>query len=71
MKRGLVACLLVSLVPAPGVRVTAQTTPAAQAPAPAPQTIQSFGVEASRVLLDVIVRDGKDNPITDLTASDF
>jgi len=45
--------------------------PAPQAPAPTTPPVQIIGVEASRVLLDVIVRDGKDNPIRDLTGADF
>jgi VWFA-related protein len=59
-------CLALTLVAVASGPLTAQAPPAPPAPA-----IQTFGVEASRVLLDVVVRDGKDNPVKDLTASDF
>jgi VWFA-related protein len=48
----------------------ARQAPAAGRP-PQAAAPQAFAVEASRVLIDVVVRDGKDNPITDLTAADF
>jgi hypothetical protein len=66
--------LVLTLVAAAAVRTGAQaTSPGAQAPAtqPAPKPMQIVGVEATRVLLDVVVRDGKDNPVTDLQATDF
>jgi VWFA-related protein len=40
-------------------------------PSPTPQTVETFGVEAKRVLLDVVVRDKHDEPVTDLEKSDF
>jgi VWFA-related protein len=55
--------LALALVTAASARLAAQAPPP-----PAPQT---YAVEASRVLLDVVVRDGKDNPVTDLAAEDF
>ena len=64
----LVPSLALTLLAAASVRLAAQAPPPAT---PAPPTVQTFGVEASRVLLDVIVRDGKDNPVTDLEAADF
>jgi VWFA-related protein len=59
-------CLALTLVSVASGPLDAQAPPAPPRPA-----IQTFGVEASRVLLDVVVRDGKDNPVTDLTAADF
>jgi VWFA-related protein len=66
--------LVLTLVATAAVGTGAQAiSPGAQAPPaePAPKPIQVFGVEATRVLLDVVVRDGKDNPVTDLQAVDF
>ena len=57
-----------ALVAAASAQLAAQVPPE---PKPAPQSVQTFTVEASRVLLDVVVRDGKDNPVTDLEAADF
>jgi VWFA-related protein len=40
-------------------------------PKAVPQPVQAFGTETSRVVLDVVVRDDKERPVTDLEASDF
>jgi VWFA-related protein len=40
-------------------------------PSAAPQAIPSLGAEATRILVDVVVRDGHDDPVTDLGKSDF
>ena len=68
MRFGLGLALTLVAVAAPSAQTTAQAPPT---PTPTPATVQTFGVEASRVLLDVIVRDGKDNPMIDLEAADF
>ena len=64
----LVLTLALTLVGAVAVPLTGQAPPPAT---PARPGIQTFGVEATRVLLDIVVRDGKDNPVTDLEAADF
>jgi len=58
--------LILTLMAALPLRLAGQ-----EEPTPAPGAIEAFGAEASRVLLDVVVRDGKDTPVTDLQASDF
>jgi VWFA-related protein len=44
---------------------------AAQAPAAAPGQPPRFATEASAVVLDVVVRDGRGRPVTGLTQEDF
>jgi VWFA-related protein len=75
LRPGLVLGLTLNLAVTASTPLAAQAppapAPAPQAPAPTTPAVQIIGVEASRVLLDVIVRDGKDNPIRDLTGADF
>jgi VWFA-related protein len=70
LKVGLVLALVASAAGRAGAQAPSPGAPPSP-PQPTDRPVQVFGVEATRVLLDVVVRDGKDNPVTDLEAADF